>query len=100
MPSWKSITKDELLILIKNQLRECTVDQVAFFDKYAVELNTHKIDRLGQTELVYIAAIKDNEALYYEDVEEGWNFSPYQPVLESAIEQYELKHALNIWMNN
>ena len=45
-------------------------------------------------------AKRDNEVMYYEDVEDGFNFSPLSTngeILEHSCNQHELKYALRRW---
>ena len=99
METWKPITKEELEELIQRELGECSEEQKTLFKKYAVPLEHYEINRFGKNEKVYVAAVNKEEALYYEDVEEGWNFSPLKPVLDHWCNQDELKHALSNWTN-
>ena len=98
---WKPITEDELLDLVRAQLKECTPEQVAAFEKHRVPPYAAPITRNGARESVFVLAVKNGEALYYEDVEDGFNFSPLSPsgeILEHWCNQDELKHALWRWV--
>ena len=100
MNTWKPITKDELNIIVKEQLSSCAPDQKSIFIKYRVPLKQHGIKRYDKNEHVFVVAIKNNEALYYEDVEEGFNFSPIGndgTIKEHWCNQNELNIALLHW---
>ena len=99
MDKWTPITKEELSALIKVQLLECNIKQKELFSKYRIPFEKFEITRDGKTEDVFVVAINDNEALYYEDVEEGFNFSKIDKnkIITLGYEQDELKHALLHW---
>ena len=101
MDTWKAITKDELEALIELQLNDCSIDQKKAFEKYRVPLRPASIVRYGMTEQVFIVAQNGDEVMYYEDVEDGFNFSPLDS--EGQIAQHwcnkdEIKFALWHWM--
>ncbi len=101
--AWKPITKEELVDLLRAQIRECTPEQVAAFDRYSVPPYRAPILRNSARESVFVVAVRNGEALYYEDVEEGFNFSPLSPageILEHWCNQDELKHALSRWVRS
>ena len=99
MNKWKPITEEELDALIKEQLLACTEKQKEIYNNYQTPLKKYKIVRYGKNEEVYVVAINNNEAMYYEDVEEGYNFSTTNNDLlnEHHCEQNELKYALLHW---
>jgi len=100
MNNWEPINKEELEALVDEQLNECTPEQKEIFKKYRVPLKQHFLERNGNKEKVFVVAVKNNEALYYEDVEEGFNFSPLNPdgsIKEHWSNQDELKIALSHW---
>ena len=100
MRNWESTTKSELTTLIEKQLADCSALQKAIFEKNRVPLQKCSISRHGKNEAVFVVAIKNGEALYYEDVEEGFNFSPLNDdgsIKEHWCNQNELKTALSHW---
>ncbi len=100
MDTWVPVTKSELLDLIANQLSNCNQAQLDTWKKYSVKPYKVKIDRYGLTESVYIVALKSNVAMYFEDVEDGFNFSRLSKegdILEHYCNQDELDIALNKW---
>ncbi|HEY3770332.1 MAG TPA: hypothetical protein VGN44_16790 [Candidatus Angelobacter sp.] len=75
--------------------------QVAAFQRYAVEFYVAPIFRYEKKENVVVVAGKENEAIYWEDVEEGFNVSPVDSdgqILEHWCNQDELGLALNAWI--
>ena len=99
MNKWKPITKEELEAEIKEQLLVCAEEQKNLYSSYQVPFKKYKIMRYGNLEEVYVVAMNENEAMYYEDVEEGFNFSTINNgvLTEPGCEQDELKYALLHW---
>lgn len=59
------------------------------------------IVRYGQSENVVVVAVRMNQVIYYEDVEEGFNLSPVGPdgvILEHWCNQDDLGKALDRWI--
>ena len=100
MKNWEPITEAELEALIEEQLADCTPEQKSIFENYRVPLQKRSIVRNGKEERLFVVGIKDNEAMYYEDVEEGFNYSPLNKdgsIKEHWCNQDELKIALLHW---
>lgn len=100
MNEWKPITKGELEALIEGQLSECSSNQKEIFNKYRIPLEEHKIVRYGKDEKVFVVALRGNDAMYFEDIEYGFNFSPLDEdgtITEHWCNQDELKYALSRW---
>jgi hypothetical protein len=94
------MTAEEVYSLIDKELVECTPEQCAMFARYRVPLRATPIKRYGKLESVFVAAQRDEEVMYYEDVEEGWNFSPLTAegyIAQHWCNQDELKYALWHW---
>jgi len=103
MNGWRPISEPELDELIEAQLLECSADQRMAFEKYRVPLQKARIMRSGNVEDVFVVAKNGSEVLYYEDVEEGFNFSPISEsgeILKPGWDQDELKYALWHWLTN
>jgi predicted esterase YcpF (UPF0227 family) len=101
METWEPISAAELEDLLSQQLTDCEPELVAVFETYKVAPFRAPIDRYGREESVFVVARKGDEVLYFEDVEDGFNFSPISPhgkILEHWCNQDELKHALRRWM--
>lgn len=100
MDDWKPITKQELEALIEEQLSDCSLEQQEIFNKYRLPLEEHKIVRYGKNEKVFVVARRDNEVMYFEDIEYGFNFSHLdedESIKEHWCNQDELKYALSRW---
>ena len=101
--SWVPITKNELEDIINQQLAECTPDLIAIFNEYRVPLVLAPIVRFKSIEGVFIVARKNNNVLYYEDIEEGFNFSPIDEngmIKERWCNQDSLRSAIHKWLRN
>lgn len=97
MDTWQPISAEELEALVVRQLSECSVEQKQFFEQCKVAPYLAKIERSGTVETVFVVARTGNIALYYEDVEEGFNISELHPdgsISNPGWEQWELCHAL------
>ncbi|WP_269792317.1 hypothetical protein [Stenotrophomonas sp. Iso1] len=97
MDTWQPISAEELDALVARQLSDCSIEQQRIFEQCKVVPYLAKIDRLGTVETVFVVAKAGNIALYYEDVEEGFNISDLLPdgtISSRACEQWELRHAL------
>jgi len=101
METWQPISKTELEQIIKEELDQCTPEQKALFAKYKVDPYKASIIRNGTKEDLFIVAVRDAEVMYYEDVEEGFNFSLLNEdgsIKDHWCNQDELKHALLHWL--
>ena len=98
---WKPITREKLFALISEELAECPDPVADTFRRFRVEPFHAPITRHGRdTDQVFVVARRGNEVMYYEDIEEGWNFSPISDdgrVLEHWCNQDELRFALLHW---
>jgi len=87
--------------IVQNDLAECDDEQVAAFKKYAVEPYPAPIRRHGKMDRVVVIARNRDEAIYWEDVEEGFNLSTVShdgTILEHWCNQDELRFAFNAWI--
>jgi len=100
MGTWAPITLARLNELIEEQLLDCNEDVRAIFEKYRVTPVRAAVDRGVGIEYVFVVAQNGEEAMYFEDVEEGFNFSRLGvdgSILEPGYEQDPLKWALRRW---
>ncbi len=98
---WRPATIDEVKKVIQDDLPACDAEQLAAFERYSVEPCLFPIHRYGRLETVVVVARKQNEVMYWEDVEEGFNISPVAQdgqILEHWCNQDELRFALNNWV--
>ena len=73
---WKPATIEEVKDIVQRDLAECDVEQQETFRRYAVEPYFTSIQRYGNLDNVVVVARKENEVIYWEDVEEGFSVSP------------------------
>jgi hypothetical protein len=88
--------------IIQGDLPACDDEQIAAFEKYAVEPFLAPILRYGEMESVVVVARRGAEVIYWEDMEEGFNLSPVAPdgrILEHWCNQNKLCHALDAWID-
>lgn len=96
------MTADELKEIIQRDLADCDDQQIAVFNKYAVEPYLARIIRYGEMGSVFVVARKEDEVIYWEDIEEGFNLSSISEdgqVLQHYCNQDELRFALNAWID-
>lgn len=101
MDEWRPIEEEELEQIIREDLAVCTPEQRAVFEQYRVPLHRATIKRYGKVEQVFIVAQRGQEVMCFEDIEEGFNFSPIDAdgkILQHWCNQDELTYALWHWM--
>ena len=95
---WSPISKEELEVLIDAELAECTLAERKFFEQCRTPFRAASIERSGRHESVFIVAEHRALAMYYEDVEEGFNLSLLRvddSIAQPGFEQWSLREALN-----
>jgi hypothetical protein len=100
--NWAPATIEHVLKILHEDLGSCDSLQRATFAAYSVPLRFAPIERYGQMEQVVIVAQREQEAIYWEDVELGFNLSPLGAdgrILEHWCNQDELGYALNAWID-
>lgn len=101
MEEWQPATIDEVQRIIEQDLKTCDAEQARVFKQCAIDPYLTPIFRYGKKESVVVVARKDNEVIYWEDVEEGFNVSPIDSegsILEHWCNQDQLGFALNAWV--
>lgn len=101
MEEWQPATVEEVKRIVHRDLKACDDAQLAAFEKYSVEPYIAPIVRSGRNETVVVVARKQNQVIYWEDVEDGFNISPVSAegrILEHWCNQDELAFALNAWI--
>jgi hypothetical protein len=71
------------------------------FSAFRVEPRLAPIVRYGKLENVVVVAQKENQVIYWEDVEEGFGVSPVSTdgrILRQDCNQNDLSLALNAWI--
>jgi hypothetical protein len=95
---WKPISALELNRLVDLELTNCGIEQQNLFARYRVPPYRVPIHRLGKLEEVFVVAELPSGVIYYEDVEEGFEFDSLGTdgaIPEQSCNQYELGHVLS-----
>lgn len=89
-------TINEIELILAKDIEELEPTELAAFRRYAVEPFYGSIEGSERVEKVVVVAQAGELALYWEDVEEGFNISPIKDgkVLELGAEQDDLKTAM------
>jgi hypothetical protein len=98
---WRPATIADVKNILETDLAKCDDQQVATYRRYSVEPHFAPITRFGKIDKVVVVAENSGNAIYWEDVEEGFNISPLGPdgvILERWCSQDKLGHALNYWI--
>lgn len=99
--AWIPVTVADVKEMVQRDLAACDLEQKSAFLRYRVEPYAAPIIRYGRRETVIVVARRNNEVVYWEDVEEGFNVSPIDKngtVIEHWCNQDQLGHALNAWI--
>ncbi|MBF0202014.1 MAG: hypothetical protein HQK66_12020 [Desulfamplus sp.] len=94
------IDTTELSKVLQSNLLECTVEVIKCFDSYKLQI-PRRLMLKDLSESFFVVAIKGEEALYYEDIEEGFNISKISPegyILEHWCNQDSLNRAVRKWV--
>jgi len=98
---WNGASVECVKQMVRRDVVDLDDEQRAVFSRYAVEPYTAPITRYGRWESVVVVARRDQEVIYWEDVEEGFNVSPVDPsgaILEHGCNQDRLANALDYWI--
>lgn len=99
--SGKPATVEEVMRIVQRDMARFDAKQRAVFRRYKVDPHSASIVRYGNPETVVVVAQRDNEVIYWEDVEEGFNLSRISDkglILEHWCNQDDLGLALNSWI--
>ncbi len=105
MGDWRPITEREFLELLAQQYLQLTDDEKECFDCIRVPPRLVTIRRpvASHNEKVFVVAEGNRLALYFDDVEFGFNCSPLDPtggIAEPRGNQFTLQDALNFYFPN
>jgi hypothetical protein len=98
---WRPANVEEVERIVQQDLLACDAAQVSAFKQYAVTPYHAPITRYGRNESVIVIARREYEAIYWEDVEEGFNISTLGSqgeILEHSCNQDRLGLAVNAWI--
>lgn len=97
MNRWIPISRDELEELLSAQLTECSPEHAQQFARLRVPFRTASVMRDDVSESVFIVAQLKEMAIYYEDVEDGFNVSEVAPdgsIATPGFEQWTIADAI------
>jgi len=97
MNRWTPISRDELEGLLSDQLAKCLQEHAEQFARFRVPFRTASVMRGGVSESVFIVAQLGQVAIYYEDVEEGFNVSEVASdgsLITPGFEQWTITDAI------
>ncbi|QIL90512.1 hypothetical protein GNX18_12655 [Microbulbifer sp. SH-1] len=95
---WQPITEAELEKVIELQCSDLDQGDLEYFESIRVPLTYIKIERWGNSELVFMVAKSGSSVVYYEDIEEGFEISGLNEegvVIGSSKNQFTLEHVVN-----
>ncbi|MCU0723461.1 MAG: hypothetical protein MUC63_07590 [Planctomycetes bacterium] len=98
---WKPATREEVEAILSEELADCTPEQREAFLRLRVPPREAPVERHGRIETVFVVAQKDDEVLYWEDVEGGFEISPVDGngrILRRGCDQNSLTIALRRWL--
>jgi len=98
---WKPATIEDVKQILDQDLRSCDVKQASAFERFHVEPHFASIVRFGKLEQVVVVAQKEDQVIYWEDVEEGFGVSAVGAdgqILDHDCSQNNLGLALNSWI--
>jgi hypothetical protein len=99
---WKPASAEDVREIVRRDLALCDAEQTAAFHRFAVEPYAANIDRYGRLESVIVVACRNNEVIYWEDVELGFNISPIDEngtILKHWCNEDELGRAVSHWVD-
>ena len=96
--NWVPITKEELEKEIEAQCSELSQEELSYFNKIRIPLESVKIERWGNLESVFIVAKKGATIIFYEGVEEGFEITILNEqgiISEYVANQFTIQHVTN-----
>lgn len=94
---WQPVSVEELETRVDQEISQCTATQQAAFAKYRVPFYKVPLHRFGQIESALVVAQLPNGLIYFEDVEEGFEFAALGKdgaLPDQGCNQFELRHVL------
>jgi hypothetical protein len=99
--SWKPTNRREIEEILAQQVADLSEDERQAFERFRLEPYQAPITRYGKNEKVFVVARNGDEVMYWEDVEEGFNISPFDrsgQITQHWCNQDSLKFALARWL--
>lgn len=101
MGSWRPATVDEVARLVEAQVPNLTEEHRRVWESIRTDIQPAKITRFGERETVFVVGESDGRAVYWEDVEEGFNISAIDVagnLVERGCDQDDLSIAIHKWI--
>ncbi len=98
---WKPADIETVKQIVESNPASCDGEQIRALRKYATEPYFAAINRYGKMERVIVIARCEDEVIYWEDIEEGFNISSVDTagqILKHGCNQDTLGLARNAWM--
>lgn len=92
------ISEDALENEVTSQCKDMNDEELAYFNKIRVPLESVKIERWGNTESVFVVAKAGAAIIFYEDIEEGFEItelSEQGAISDYGASQFTLQQVIN-----
>ena len=100
MSTWRPATRDEVERIVASECARLSPDLKARWERIRTEVRPAEITRYGKREVVFVVAERSGRAIYWEDIEGGFNISAVDEdgrLLEHGCDQDDLAIALHKW---
>jgi hypothetical protein len=101
LSTWKPIDRAEFEELLRDELAQCLPEERALFERCRIAVERRPFAKNDYLDSAFVVALHDDEILYYNDIEDGFNTSPVGPdgaILEYWCNQDSLQVALHTWL--
>ena len=92
------ISEDALENEVASQCKDMNDEELAYFNKMRVPLESVKIERWGNTEYVFVVAKAGAAIIFYEDIEEGFEIAELNEqgaISDYGASQFTLQQVIN-----
>jgi len=100
MSTWRPATKDEVDRIVAAECAGLSPELRVLWERIRTRVRPAEIARYGKREIVFVVAEEGNRAIYWEDIESGFNISTLDEqgrLLEHGCDQDGLAIALHKW---
>lgn len=100
MNTWRPATRDEVERIVATESARLSPDQRVRWERIRTGVRPAEITRYGKHEFVFVVAEEGGRAIYWEDIEGGFNISAVDEhgrLLEHGCDQDDLAIALHKW---
>lgn len=95
--SWKAATVAEMTRIIEEELRRCSSEDLALFEKIKIEPQKIRFDRGSFAEDVFVVARHGEKLVFFDDIEDGFEVAVADDdgvIRTAGVGQFDLCHAL------